>query len=139
MEVIISMKAVTFCLLSITGVLTLASAGLSAQTVVGETAGGDLMVVDYKGKPPYKRRIVSADNSAEFARFEALQDTVLVTTSAGRRSGPPGKSLPLQQARVERVPEADISQFARFEETGAAGSTRMWRGAPGKGRPRLGR
>ena len=132
------MKAVKICLLSIASVLTLASAGLSAQTVVNETSDGDLMVVDYKGKPPFRRQVVSAGDSADFARFEELQDTVLVVTSASRRSGPPGKSLPAQQARFERIPEADISQFARFEETDA-GSTRMWRGAPGKGRPRLGR
>lgn len=133
------MKSVKICLLTIASVFTLATASLSAQTVVSETPEGDLRVVDYKGKPPFKRKTISAKDSAEFARFEALNETVLVATSASRRAGPPGKSLPRQQARFERVPEADISQFARFEETDAAGSTRMWRGAPGKGRPRLGR
>jgi len=95
--------------------------------------------VDYSGKPPYKRTVVSKEDSADFARFEALEDTVLVATSAKRRAGPPGKSLPRQQARFERVPEADISQFARFEESEPVNSARMWRGAPGKGRPLLGR
>lgn len=120
------------------GILALGCSVLSAQTVVNETSTGDLMVIDYSGKPPFKRKLVRSQDRAEFARFESIQNTVLVSTSASRRSGPPGKNLPAQQARFERVPEADISQFARFEETDKAGSSRMWRGAPGKGRPRVG-
>ena len=133
------MKPARLCLLTVAGILTFTCAGLSAQTVVRESTNGDLKVIDFNGKPPFKRRTISAEDSAEFARFETINDTVLVATSASRRSGPPGKSLPAQQARFERVNEADISQFARFEESDDAGSTRMWRGAPGKGRPNLGR
>lgn len=133
------MKQTSIRLLALAGLFSLGTTGLSAQTVVGETADGDLRIVDYRGKPPFARKIVSEENSAEFARFEALDDTVLVATGTSRRSGAPGKSLPAQRARIERVNEADISQFARFEESDAAGSTRMWRGAPGKGRPRLGK
>lgn len=121
------------------GMAALLSAGAFAQVSVREAGNGDLIVVDYKGKPPFKRQVISADERADFARFEAINDTVLVATSNSRRAGPPGKNLPLQQARFERVPQDQVVNIARVEETDGAGATRMWRGAPGKGRPRLGR
>lgn len=129
----------TFSLALMAGAMFLGANGAAAQTVVSQTADGDLRVVDYSGKPPYKRSIIRAEDTAEFARFEALQDTVLVATSTSRRAGPPGKSLPRQQASFERVPESQIAQFARFEESDSAAGTRRWRGAPGKGIPRFGR
>lgn len=133
------MTSTSIRILALAGICSLAATGLSAQTVVSETPDGDLRVVDYSGKPPFERRIIRAEDSADFARFEALEDTVMVATGTSRRGGPAGKSLPAQWARVERVNEADISQFARFEETDAAGSSRMWRGAPGKGRALTGK
>ena len=133
------MKTTTFYLFPMISVLALASAGVFGQTSVRETSGGDLLVIDYQGKPPFKRKLVSAEEGSDFARFEEVSETVMVNTSISRRSGAPGKSLTLQRARMERVPVSEITQFARFEETEErAGSARMWRGAPGKGRPRLG-
>jgi len=133
------MKTATIRILALAGLCALATGGVSAQSVVGQTPEGDLLVVDYQGKPPYKRRIISAQDSAEFARYEAINNSVVVTTGSERRNGPAGKSLPAQFARVQRVNEAELSQFARFEETDSTGSKRMWRGAPGKGRPNLNR
>ena len=132
------MKTATIRILALAGLCALATSGVSAQTVIGKTPDGDLRVVDYKGKPPYKRRIISVQD-AEFARFEEINNSVVVTTGSDRRNGPAGKALPAQFARVQRVNEAELSQFARFEETESTGSKRMWRGAPGKGRPNLNR
>ncbi|MGA0935941.1 MAG: hypothetical protein ACO3R5_12540 [Pseudohongiellaceae bacterium] len=133
------MKTMTTRLVLMAGALFLGANGAAAQTVVTPTADGDLRVVDYSGKPPYKRSIIRAEDSADFARFETLQETVLVATSTSRRMGPLGKSLPRQRASLERVLESQIAQFARFEESDSPASTRRWRGAPGKGLPRFGR
>lgn len=124
-----------------TSSLFLASFGVAAGTVVTEKNNGDLMVVEFKGKPPHKRRVISTNDTADYARFEEYSESVLVATNADRRSGPAGKSLPAQQARIERVPLSEITQFARFEETenSSSSNTRLWRGAPGKGRPNLSR
>jgi len=130
------MKKVKTGLLTMASALLLVSAAASAQTVANTTSNGDLQVVNYSGKPPFKRKTVSPGD-ADFERYQTFEETVLVATSRPRRAGPPGKSLPVQQTRFDRVPEADISQFARFEETDSAGSARMFRGAPGKSRMRL--
>ena len=121
-------------LLSTAVIMSMGAGAVSAATVVSETSDGRLMVVDTKGKPPHKRQFISP-GSADYARYADLADNVTIATSSTRRSGPPGKSLPAQVARIESVNEADISQFARFEESDSAASARMWRGAPGKGRP----
>ena len=128
------MKNAKRYLISFTGALLLASAGTSAQTVVNETSAGDLQVVNYSGKPPFKRQLIQADDRASYPMFNAIEDSVLISTSSKRRTGAPGKSLPAQVARVERVAMEDISNITRFEEVESNRSTRMWRGAPGKGR-----
>ena len=121
-------------LLSTAVIFSLGSGAVSAGTVVKETPDGRLMVVDFNGKPPHKRQFISTEHP-EFARYADLSNSVSIATASVKRSGPPGKSLPAQVARIESVNEADISQFARFEETDSAPDARMWRGAPGKGRP----
>ena len=134
------MKTTKFYLFPMISVLALASAGVVAQTAVRETGGGDLLVVDYQGKPPYKRKQINVDERSDYARFQQINNTILVVTSINRRSGAPGKSLPIQRAQLKRVPVSAITQFARFEETEKrTGSARMWRGPAGKGRPVLGR
>lgn len=114
-------------------IMSVGAATVLAGTVVSETSDGRLMVIDTRGKPPHKRQFISP-SSADYARYADLADNVTIATSTTRRSGPPGKSLPAQAARIESVNEADISQFARLEESDSAASSRMWRGAPGKGR-----
>jgi len=128
------MKNVKSYLISLTGALLLASAGTSAQTVVNETLAGDLQVVNYSGKPPFKRQIIPASERASYPVFDEIEDSVLISTSSNRRRGAPGKSLPAQVARVERVARGDIANIARFEEVERNRDMRMWRGAPGKGR-----
>ncbi len=128
------MKNVKRYLVSFTGALLLASAGTSAQTVVNETSAGDLQVINYSGKPPFKRQLIQANERTSYPVFDEMQDSVLVSTSSKRRRGAPGKFLPAQVARVERVAAEDIANIARFEEVESNRDVRMWRGAPGKGR-----
>lgn len=118
------------------GVTALPAAG---DTTVRRIDNDTLMVIDYSGKPPFKRRFVDQGESpVEFARFEEMTDGTLTVGAVSRRSGPPGKSLPGQRARVTSD-AGEIAEFARFEESGEESSSpRMWRGAPGKGRPLLG-
>ena len=58
------MKTMTTRLVLMAGALFLGANGAAAQTVVTPTADGDLRVVDYSGKPPYKRSIIRAEDSA---------------------------------------------------------------------------
>ena len=43
-----------------------------SQTVVRETSNGDLMVIEFRGKPPHKRRFISPDNAELYARYSAM-------------------------------------------------------------------
>lgn len=123
------------CLFSLAGALILVSSVASGQIVFNERTSGDLQIVDYSGKPPYKRQVIAADELDSDSAIEEMVNSVLVVTGSRRRSGPPGKSLPAQVASIERVSQADISQIARFEETDSSvRDIRRWRGAPGKGR-----
>jgi len=84
------MKTMTTRLVLMAGALFLGANGAAAQTVVTPTADGDLRVVDYSGKPPYKRSIIRAEDSADFARFEESDSPA----STRRWRGAPGKGLP---------------------------------------------
>jgi len=119
--------------------LSLALSALpAAADSVRQLSGDTLQVVDFQGKPPFKRRTVSAQsNPAEFARLEALRDAQPRPLFASEQRGAPGKNLPRQSQRVSSEP-GELAEFARFEESAepSAASARHWRGAPGKGRPR---
>lgn len=115
-------------------------AGAQAGTVVRELDETTLLVTEFRGKPPHKRFIVNADNTAAFARYQEIMDQPAQRLFAGVfGGGAPGKSI----QRVRRAPDADASEqvqrveFARFEETEAddKATRRFWRGAPGKGLP----
>ena len=118
--------------------LSLASLPPVAQAMIRQIDSETLVVVDYRGKPPFERRYISREASpAEFARFEELAESSSQPqlTSSGR-SGPPGKSLPIRRMRMGGAQQ--VAEFARFEESSGASSTpRIWRGVPGKGRPLL--
>lgn len=111
---------------------------VSAQTIVKQIDDDTLQVIDYRGKPPFKRQIISLSdtNAAEFARFEERVETSPKPFSGtARRAGPQGKSVPYARQGVSGQPE-EIAEFSRFEETDgqAAKSHRLWHGAPGKSR-----
>ena len=107
----------------------------AAQTTVRQIDADTLQVIDYSGKPPFQRRVITRDGTpSQFARFAELvdHDPQPLFASSGR-AGPPGKSLPAQRVRVSGD-AAEIAEFARFEESGEApGSARRSHGAPGKG------
>ncbi|MCI5107649.1 MAG: hypothetical protein MRY76_13120 [Pseudomonadales bacterium] len=122
--------------------LSLSASPASAATVVRQVDAATLLVVEYRGKPPHKRRLVSADDTAAFAHYQEIMDRPSATLFSGIfRAGPPGKAT----AHSRRPMESDSGQnteqveFARFEETSAQEkpTRRFWRGAPGKGRPSL--
>lgn len=113
-----------------------------AGTVVRELDETTLMVTEFRGKPPHKRFIVNADDSAAFARYQEIMEQPAQRLFAGVfGGGAPGKSI----QRVRRVRDVDASEqverveFARFEETSADDkpARRFWRGAPGKGLPSI--
>lgn len=133
------MKRVKASLLSLACAGLFFSMGTAGQTVVRQLDNGQLSVVDYTGKPPFKRRLVSEQDGELWQRYSALVDSVRVADTRMAQAGPPGKNRPAQVARIDRVPAAELTTFARFEETGEPANTRLWRGAPGKGRPQLGR
>ena len=115
--------------------LGLAALPAGAQTTVRQIDADTLQVVDYSGKPPFQRRVITREGSPQqFARYAGLVDyDPQPLFASGGRAGPPGKSLPAQRARVSGDIE-EISEFARFEESSEpATSPRRWRGAPGKG------
>lgn len=127
------------CLFILPVLITLYSGFALGGTVVRQTSDGGLMVIEFNGKPPHKRRFISPDDEQTYARYAQLVDSVLVATNSTGRIGPPGKNMPTQRAAFERIDSSDISRFARFEESeknASAPHRRFWRGAPGKGHPR---
>jgi hypothetical protein len=98
-------------------------------------AGADkVWVTEYSGKPPFKRRAVSA---AEFARFEETKNAARTTTLPTV-----GERLHVVDTRVGRPPfkrqvvdidASNAAEFARFEEVKPAGDERRRFGPPGKG------
>jgi hypothetical protein len=139
------MNKIKRSLLVLPVILTLGASMVQGQTVVRQTSDGDLMVIEFRGKPPHKRRFISQDDEQAYARYVQMLDSVLVASESTRRLGPPSKNMATRQSvTVERVPQSDISRIARFEEASdvadsAPSQRRFWRGAPGKGRPRISR
>jgi hypothetical protein len=88
----------------------------------------DASVTEFRGRPPFKRQRVSADEFADLARFEELP----ATRQAGARlrlvdfrSRPPYKR--------QRISADEVAELARFEETTAAAQVQQTRrGPPGK-------
>ena len=127
--------------LTVVGLLALIPLSLAnAGTVVRQLDEATLLVVEYRGKPPHKRRIVTADEPVAFAHYQEIMDRPTRTLFAGVfRAGPPGKSFPhsrrLRDVNAEQ--QTEQVEFARFEETTVEEEPkrRFWRGAPGKGRP----
>ena len=140
------MNKIKRSLLVLPVILALGASMVQGQTVVRQTSDGDLMVIEFRGKPPHKRRFISQDDEQAYARYVQMVDSVLVASESTRRLGPPGKNMTTRQSvTMERVPQSDISRIARFEEASDAAAAsapshrRFWRGAPGKGRPRISR
>lgn len=112
-----------------------------AGTVVRELDETTLLVTEFRGKPPHKRFIVTADDAAAFARYQEIMDQPQRRYFAGLfGGGAPGKSIhrPRRVGNTDASEQIEQVEFARFEETTEAAdkpTRRFWRGAPGKGRP----
>lgn len=112
-----------------------------AGTVVRELDDTTLLVTEFRGKPPHKRFVVTADEPVAFARYQEIMDRPQRVYFAGIfGGGAPGKSIqrPRRAGNIDASEQGEQVEFARFEETEAAAdkpTRRFWRGAPGKGRP----
>lgn len=109
--------------LVVAGALTAIGFGVMTTDVVADEARADAVVLetDFRGKPPFKRQLVSAANQDEAAPARAAAARV------DFRGAPPYKRHGVDTAPVERA------EFARFEASEAEASTRRTRrGPPGK-------
>jgi hypothetical protein len=119
---------------------SLAASKAAADPVMRQIDENTVSITDYKGKPPFRRRIVNIDDlsASEFARFEELGSEVAVdrsrigeTVTVVDYRGKP----PFRRSVVE-IDESNVVEFARFEEvTEDAEDRPRRRGAPGKGFP----
>lgn len=123
-----------------TAALAAALVGFWGSTAVNaaddnRAAGADkLWVTDYAGKPPFKRRAVSA---VEFARFEeaknAKRTATLPTVGERLHVVDTRKGRPPFKRQIVDIDASNAAEFARFEEVKPAGDERRRSGAPGKG------
>ena len=90
----------------------------------------EVLITDFRGRPPFRRERVSMEEAAELARFEEIvarpaDGKVRVVSYRGR---PP--------FRREIVSAEEFADLARFEETAESSqSRRTRRGPPGKPNP----
>ncbi|NNC65861.1 MAG: hypothetical protein HKN84_13840 [Gammaproteobacteria bacterium] len=115
------------------GIMLLAFASTSATTLwaADESTPGaqdsDMLVTEYRGRPPFKRHFVSSEEIAELARFEesASRPTGESVRVADYRGRPPFKR--------EILSSEEVVELARFEETSSMDTDRRTRrGPPGK-------
>lgn len=121
------LRTATVCL---SGVLLGAwAATAAAQQAPAETGADKVWVTDFSGRPPFKRRAVSA---AEFARFEETRSATLPVVGERLRVVDTRGRPPFRRQVV--VIDADnVAEFARFEEEKPATKERRRFGPPGKG------
>lgn len=114
-----------------------AASAVSADTVVRRLDDNSLLVVDYSGKPPFKRQVVALDelSSTELARFELMTRPVEIDSSrigetitvVEFRGKPPYKR------QVIEIDATNAAQFAQFEEVSEVAEQRPLRPRfPGK-------
>ena len=108
-------------------VIAVAFALLSSAAPASAADSSTARVVDFKGAPPFKRRVVAQDTEADFARFEEVAPTV-----GERRRVVSFRGRPPYRRSVETVTEADVADFARFEEEPAEARRPRRSGPPGK-------
>lgn len=119
-------------------ILPLLAGTAQAQVAVTRVATDTLRIIEFRGKPPHRRQVISEDRHpalyAHYSERIGYDEQPLYTVSS---RGAPGKSLPRQSLRVSGDVD-EVAEFARFEETDEATTDpRRWRGAPGKSTSRL--
>ena len=108
-------------------VIVVAFALLTSVAPASAADSSTVRVVDFTGAPPFKRRVVSQETEADFARFEQAAPTV-----GERRRTVDFRGAPPHRRSVEVVTEADVAEFARFEEEPAEARRPRRSGPPGK-------
>lgn len=128
-------RLITAALLA-TGTPLVVAAERSATTAANDSQGTHReWQVDMRGKPPFKRRLVTVSGNDE--PIQIVSDE---SGSLGR-VGPPARSPRTRAKEVEAAPAGEnYADFARFEEveegerTETSTSARRYLGAPGKHR-----
>ena len=108
----------------------------AAETIVKQVDANSVLVVDYSGRPPFKRRVVEIDalSATELARFEERIGPVEVDASriGERISIADYRGKPPFRRRSVEIDASNAVEFARFEESDE-GDTRPFRPRfPGK-------
>ena len=107
--------------------LSVASAMLVGFSAVAADSQTD-RVVDFSGPPPFKRTVVERpDASAGFARFEEAAPVV-----GEQQRVVDFRGAPPYRRSLQTVTEADVAEFARFEEASDAAERPRRSGPPGK-------
>lgn len=97
----------------------LAAAGATASESYRPLDGNRVMITDFSGKPPFKRRVVSVDelSDTQLARFEEVAAPAVDESRVGERvtivdyRGRP----PFKRTTVE-IDASNVTELARFEE-----------------------
>ena len=114
-------------MLALTAAFFMAPAVWAADDTNTAAASSDKLVTEFRGRPPFKRELLSSEEVAELARFE---DTTARPTGesirvADFRGRPPFKR--------ETLSAEEVADLARFEETSSSDDSRpRRRGPPGK-------
>jgi hypothetical protein len=119
------------------GALSLSAPSASASDLIRDLGDGRALVVDYQGKPPFKRRIVATQSlsAAQLAKLDRA--TVRAATSRSHRGSLSASfrgKPPYRRAVTAATPQTDV-EFARFEEQIEQDKPAASRGAPGKSLP----
>ena len=105
--------------LAISAAFGAASASAMADEMAADAS--DVVITDFKGRPPFARTRVSA--TADVARFEEV-----ASAERAERTDFRGRP-PFDRSRVS-LDDTDVADFARFEEVSAERPRRS--GPPGK-------
>ena len=98
-----------------------AAFGAASASAMADEMASDVVITDFKGRPPFARTRVSA--TADVARFEEV-----ASAERAERTDFRGRP-PFDRSRVS-LDDTDVADFARFEEVSAERPRRS--GPPGK-------
>ena len=125
---------VTAVLGGIVGIAT--PTGASADQLIGSLSDGHAQVVDFSGKPPFRRTAIDASRltAEERDRLEALDDAPRQRslTATARVAGDRGRPPYRRDLDTSTDAQSGAARFARFEEQAAAVGRSGRRGPPGK-------
>ena len=109
----------------------------AADPVIRQIDENRVSITDFRGKPPFRRRIVDIGDlsPAEFARFETLATDAAVDESriGHRVKVVDFRGKPPFKRRTVEIDASNTAEFARFEELDVREERPRRSGPPGKG------